>query len=289
MLCRRSTRRSLLALAFLYLSTIVLYWYSPDNTVHSSRLQQQKVVATTTQVTPISSSSSSSTTSSEMQNHHSQSHRPRVMAFYYNWYGNVTVDGDWYHWDQAVLDGAGKPVKSFSPPQTAGSLPLLLLSLPHSSHFTLGTSWWPALGLYSSNDRQLVQQQFRMMRDAGIEVVIVSWYPEGTADQKDDVFKSFQNRNIPLILAVAAECDMFVAFHIEPYKSRTPATVVRDFEYLEQTYGSHNSVFRWPGSRGLQMMVFVYDSYLSPPNEWRDALPGAAYAIGLCVEQKHMV
>ena len=28
----------------------------------------------------------------------------KVHIFYYGWYGTPTHDGDWFHWDQEVLD-----------------------------------------------------------------------------------------------------------------------------------------------------------------------------------------
>lgn len=151
-----------------------------------------------------------------------------------------------------------------------------------------GVTYWPALGLYSSNDPRLVATHFVAMRRAGIDVAIVSWYPDGTADQKDDRFRGFQNRNIGLILDEARKVGMSVAFHIEPYAGRTPATVVRDMTYLHDTYGAHPATLFWPGSRGARMLVFVYDSYLSPASEWSSALPGPSYAVGLCVERTHV-
>lgn len=87
---------------------------------------------------------------------------------------------------------------------------------------------------------------------------------------------------------MAAFKGLRVAFHIEPYKGRTPSTVVRDMQYLEKEYGSHEATLLWNGPRGGKMLVFIYDSYLSEAREWKKVLPGCAYAIGLVVEARHV-
>jgi glycoprotein endo-alpha-1,2-mannosidase len=209
----------------------------------------------------------STTTSTTMRP--SSDTNPRVMTFYYNWYGNQDVDGKWFHWNQPVLHPNGSSGAVHNPPDSIGS------------------SFWPLLGLYSSNDQAVVARQCDLMKGAGIDTLIVSWYPEGTADQGTEVFHSFQNRNIPLILDTAAAKGLTVAFHIEPYKGRTPRRVVSDMQYLGEKYGSHPATLWWSGNRGRRMLVFVYDSYLSPVGEWSQALPGPAYAIGLVVESGH--
>ncbi len=76
------------------------------------------------------------------------------MISYYNWYGNTTVDGSWFHWDQSVLQPDGKAGLAHDPPKSAG------------------TTYWPALGLYSSNDPQLVAKQCALIKAAGVDVLI---------------------------------------------------------------------------------------------------------------------
>lgn len=96
------------------------------------------------------------------------SKNPFVMTFYYNWYANISIDNEWFHWNQPILLQNGTIGEYFNPPNSIGS------------------SFWPSLGLYSSNDNSIIAIQCDLMKKAGIDVIIISWYPEGTADQADD-------------------------------------------------------------------------------------------------------
>jgi hypothetical protein len=130
----------------------------------------------------------------------------KVAAFYYPWYGNPTTDGHWIHWTQ----------NSHIPPGDIAS------------------DYFPALGAYSSNDPKVVAQHMKWLREAGIGVIISSWWGQ---DSKED-------RVVPLLLQTAEPYGIKVAFHIEPYKGRTPESLVSDIQYLYERYGSSPSFFR---------------------------------------------
>lgn len=191
--------------------------------------------AAPTMATTAEDGSASSTPASGGNATASPRRRARVFTFYYNWYGNPAVDGQWYHWDQAVL----------RPDGSAGA--------PHHPPASAGVSWWPAAGLYSSNDAAVLAAHCAAMRAAAIDCLVLSWYPPGMADQKADTMASFQDRNAAAVMDAAARAGLQVAFHIEPYAGRTPASVVRDMAYLETRYGGHAAALRWPGARGERM------------------------------------
>ena len=72
----------------------------------------------------------------------------KVAAFYYPWYGNPSVDGQWIHWTE-------------------------------NNHFPSGDiagDYYPALGAYSSNDPEVVAQHMKWLQQAGIGVIITSWW-----------------------------------------------------------------------------------------------------------------
>lgn len=46
-----------------------------------------------------------------------------------------------------------------------------------------------------------------------------------------------------------------VAFHLEPYKDRSPESVRADLDYMEANYGTHEATYRYDGIRGKQMLV----------------------------------
>ncbi len=131
---------------------------------------------------------------------------PRVAAFYYPWYGNPTVNGAWSHWE-----GPG-----FNPPRSISS------------------DYFPQLGPYSSTDPTVVAQHMAWLRQAGVGVIITSWWGPG----------SFTDRAVPLLLETAHRYGIKVAFHIEPYGGRTFKTLVDDIRYLYERYGSSPAFFR---------------------------------------------
>lgn len=130
----------------------------------------------------------------------------KAAAFYYPWYGNPTIDKAWIHWDQS----------NHLPPQDIGS------------------DYYPALGAYSSKDPQVVAQHMAWLRQAGVGVIISSWWGQG----------SYEDRAVPLILQMAERYGIKVTFHIEPYSGRTAENLVNDVKYLYAKYGSSPAFFR---------------------------------------------
>ncbi len=130
----------------------------------------------------------------------------KIGAFYYPWYGNPTTDGKWSHWTQ----------NNHIPPDDISS------------------DYYPALGAYSSNDPAVVAQHMEWLRQAGIGVIISSWWGQGS--REDQV--------VPLLLSTAEKYSIKVAFHIEPYNGRTPESLVSDIKYLYDQYGGSPAFFR---------------------------------------------
>jgi glycoprotein endo-alpha-1,2-mannosidase len=129
----------------------------------------------------------------------------QVGAFYYPWYGNPDTDGEWIHWND----------NSHTPPTDITS------------------DYYPALGAYSSNDPAVVAQHMAWLRQAGVGVIIVSWWGQGGREETP----------VPLILQMAERYGIKVAFHIEPYHGRTADGLVSDIEYLYNKFGSHPAFF----------------------------------------------
>ncbi len=130
----------------------------------------------------------------------------KVAAFYYPWYGNPATDGEWIHWQ----------------------------SHDHRPPNDLSSDYYPELGAYSSKDPAVVAQHMEWLRQAGIGVIITSWWGQGS--REDQV--------VPLLLKTAERYDIKVAFHIEPYQGRTANQLVSDIRYLYQKYGSSPAFFR---------------------------------------------
>jgi Glycosyl hydrolase family 99 len=118
----------------------------------------------------------------------------RVGIFYYPWFATPQRDGRYLHWQQG------------------GSLP------PHD----VGSSFYPARGVYSSADAVVVEAQMREISAAGVGVVITSWWGRG----------SLEHARLPLLVETAARHGLQVAAHLEPYRGRTAASTEADIEHL---------------------------------------------------------
>ena len=151
----------------------------------------------------------------------------QVGAFYYPWYGNPDTDGEWIHWNDDN----------------------------HRPPLDITSDYYPALGAYSSNDPVVVAQHMAWLRQAGVGVIIVSWWgQQGAREEKP----------VPVLLQMAERYGIKVAFHIEPYHGRTADKLVSDVQYLYNKYGSHPAFFHstassWynPGDQA-KPMFFVW-------------------------------
>ena len=150
----------------------------------------------------------------------------RVAAFYYPWYGSPAGNGAWRHWKEP----------NFSPPEDISS------------------DYYPALGAYSSMDPAVVANHFAWLREAGVGVIITSWWGRG----------SYEDQAVPLLLDTAAQYGIKVAFHIEPYSGRTADRLVDDITYLYDRYGDHPAFYRtqepgrWSPDQRNKGLFFVW-------------------------------
>lgn len=129
-----------------------------------------------------------------------------VHVFYYPWYSNVATDGHWLHWTQ----------NGHSPPDDIAS------------------DFYPYLGPYSSDNATTLDQQMSWIADAGIGVIVYSWWGQG----------SFEDQRLLRTMDAAGRHDIKVAFHIEPYSGRTASSVVSDIRYIIDTYGANAAFYR---------------------------------------------
>lgn len=70
---------------------------------------------------------------------------------------------------------------------------------------------------------------------------------------------------------MTSQYKMKLNFHLEPYDSRTVASVREDIEYIILNYGSHPAFYRTTGKKKTDKslpLFYIYDSYRIPPNEW---------------------
>ncbi len=118
---------------------------------------------------------------------------PRSMdfhIFYYAWFGNPEFDGGYRGWNHPVIEPDGSE---------SG------VSYPGGDD--IASNFYPWKGCYSSNDPETVARHCLEIRLAGVGVICVSWWGEG----------SFSDRAVPLILDTAGRYVLKVDFQIEPF------------------------------------------------------------------------
>jgi len=172
---------------------------------------------------------------------------PRVAAFYYPWYRSLEVDRGWAHWNEPAFD----------PP------------------LDIASDYYPQLGAYSSLDRAVVAQHLAWLREAGVGVIVSSWWGRQSREEKA----------VPLLLEMGERYGIKIAFHLEPYSGRTATTLVSDVKYLYARYGEHPAFFRttaasrWSPDDRPKGLFFLWSSRF-PDSEtpaveatyWREAM-----------------
>lgn len=210
-------------------------------------------------------------------------------AFYYAWYGSIETDGRYMHWNHRYL------------PHWKESITKKYPQGRHVPPDDIGASFYPELGCYSSQDRTVIEAHMRWLSEAGLGVIVVSWYPPGLADDEGPP----PDPLIPLLLDAALAHRIKLALHIEPYKGRTPQSVYNDLQYFHSHYANHPAFYKLDrvdistGAVQKLPMVYIYDSYLSKAKEWAEIFKadGAltvrgteldCVAIALLVDKSHM-
>ena len=187
----------------------------------------------------------------------------RVHVFYYSWYGNPEQNQKWVHWNHRVLVDNGT---QYEPPGAIGS------------------TFWPALGPYSSTAPAVVKQHFKWIRQAGIGTVCLTWWGRGESDENGE--RGMTDAVLPLLFKTAKETGLKISFHIEPYPGRSAQTVEKDIQDLLERFAEFGST--------LEPVFYLYDSYLIASNHWASVLqpgtplrqhPAKPVVLGLVVQQ----
>ena len=171
---------------------------------------------------------------------------PSIGTFYYPWYGNSTTG--WRHWRDPGANG-----NTHNPSNTwyANYLPD-----KDPSQFS------PSTELYDSNDYSTISWQLSLMRKAGIQFVILSWWGKGDgtnnpiAPYEDNAFKKIlfdymkrSDNPYPGLLWA-------IYYEKEGFRNPTEAEITNDLQYITNTYCSDPNYFKIDG----KCVIFVYGS-----------------------------
>ena len=163
----------------------------------------------------------------------------KVHAFYYPWYGNPQTDKFYYHWSHQQFVKEGEPKN-------------------YPGGDDVAASFYPKLGCYSSKSDQDLDAHMLMLGRAKVGTICTSWWG------KD----SYTDKAVPRLLDAAARHNIKVCFHIEPFPGRNAQTTRDAIVYIIDKYGSHSAFYRYGKDKPLPMF-YVYDSYLTPAEQWK--------------------
>ena len=125
----------------------------------------------------------------------------------------------------------------------------------------------------SSKDAAVFRGHLREASDAGIGVLVLSWWgPSWRPHAFDGQGVRTDAALEPLFEAAAAELPatgVRLAIHLEPYPGRSATTVREDVAYLLGRVGTSPALFREEAGRPV---FYVYDSYHVPNAEWKEVL-----------------
>jgi glycoprotein endo-alpha-1,2-mannosidase len=176
-----------------------------------------------------------------------------VHAFFYLWYGNPQTDGAFKHWDHELLPHWNEAIRKQYPTSVRFRPPELV----HSP-------FYPRRGPYSSKDLATLREQMEEMKASGIDVAAVSWWGRPDQPGTTDTQGVSTDNVIPVVLEAAAQANMKIAFHLEPYVNRTSATVRLDIQHIRNQYGNSPALMMHEG----RPLYYVYDSYHIKADDW---------------------
>jgi hypothetical protein len=141
---------------------------------------------------------------------------PLTLAFYYPWYGSPEgPSAHWVHWQGVETDDDG-----------------LTTGIENSGNV-------PTLGPYDSLDPGVIDQHMRWAKDAGLDGLVVSWWGQGTHEDKA----------VPLLLDAALEHDLLISLYIERTPDdaigpRAAGATADELLHLTGAYGVHPAFLR---------------------------------------------
>ena len=146
-----------------------------------------------------------------------------LQIFYYPWYGNPKIDGEYRHWDHYIIG----------------------VDSSYIGGDDIGANFYPQLGNYSSHDEKIIDIHMKQMKAAGVDVLSVSWL--GIDSFEDDILMT--------LLDAAEIYGLSINIHVEPFYNTIEA-VYKSLEYIESTYGAHPAIYK----QNNKPLFYIYDA-----------------------------
>lgn len=171
----------------------------------------------------------------------------RVHTFYYGWYGNPENNGGYSAWNSAVFPHWIDTTWNHAEPYTGGD--------------DIGANYYPQLGSYSSTDPATINTHMQQIKEAGIGVVVISWWGSD----------HYTDKSVQTLLDKAQQSGLKIAFHIEPFYN-TIEGLRTQLAYISDNYLQHPAIYKPAGKplyycyNPFQLDYRQWDSILNPDN-----------------------
>lgn len=175
-------------------------------------------------------------------------------VFYYPWTGgNYGISPNssetWLHWK----DGSHKPPKTWDSNY-----------LPDLSTIKL---FDPNTRLYSAKDTGIIDEQLKLMRQAGIGFVISSWW--GQNSYEDQALNIIFNKVLPSPGNPYPDVKFCIYYEKEGFADVPKSEIISDINYVKQKYASGPYYYKING----KPVIFVYNADigdLTDAQKWSD-------------------
>ncbi|KAI4458764.1 endo-alpha-12-mannosidase [Holotrichia oblita] len=176
-----------------------------------------------------------------------------IHIFYYAWYANPEIDGEFRHWNYKYVpaweqnDHVASPIDLHYPP------------------IDIGSNYYPTFGCYSSNDPEIIDLHMKLIRNAGIGVLVISWRPPNFTDSLYNILQTYFD--------VAQKYNLKITIHIEHYQGRNVVNLREHLRIFLNRFGNHPSLYRIRKFKTKSLkklpLIYIYDSYLIGKDEWK--------------------
>ena len=158
-----------------------------------------------------------------------------AIAFYYDWYANPEVSGQWAHWDECHYT-TRDPSK-----------------VDKRGYRDLGAAHNPQLGPYDSLDSEIVAAHIGMAEDVGLDVFAVTWW-----GQSDRRFEEILNQ--------AGSAGVEIALYWETITQGSVEGAVDDIMWILDNYADRPGYWKVDG----KPVIFVYRRTFTQVRRWHE-------------------
>jgi glycoprotein endo-alpha-1,2-mannosidase len=167
----------------------------------------------------------------------------RVHTFYYGWYGNPETNSEYIHWSGSIIPHWIDTTWNDVDPYPGGD--------------DISANFFPQMGNYSSTDPETISTHVQQIRDAGIGVIVLSWWGMG----------DYTDQSVQTMLDTAQQYGLKIAFHLEPFY-KTTEEFRTHLTYISEKYLQHPALYKPAG----KPLYYLYNPFQLNYQEWDSLL-----------------